>query len=362
MDQLGGESETVSSDGRKTSGAAVTAGTPTSAVAAVTAAARTRAVAPVTAATPTTSVAAVSAATPATSVTTITTGTRARANNVTSKTAATTATTAVTATATTARTTPGTSAKSATAVTADAVVPHVRERMPDVMQNPGWQERRRPKSVISEGLSVHEMLKVLQVGGTRVAPAVPMMRNGDDKDDEDEDENANEDAKDDNNIFLDSEDDVRGDVSDDDGAESSEAVSSEKGSSDASQLNESNEGDDEDEMDNNQSSQEVVTVSARTRDRSGVSKRVEKATTPKVSSNSFYIPATDKDEGTVIARLSAKPSTRAKGSARTTKVTAKAQKVSKARSPNEKPSTPKPKPNTTTKTTKAKGNGRQARK
>ena len=48
-------------------------------------------------------------------------------------------------------------------------------------------------------------------------------------------------------------------------------------------------------MDDNQSSQEVVTTSAVTRDRSGVTKRVEKASTQKVSSSTFYIPATDKE-------------------------------------------------------------------
>ena len=157
----------------------------------------------------------------------------------------------------------------------------VRQQKDNSIPDSTWRERRRPSSlaVNAEGMSVDEMLKLLQAGGTR-APIVGLKnRNPNQDNDEDDTEDVNNDE---NEVKLDTDSDNPEVVVEGGGSESSEAVPTENGSDELDEESNENEsesdevGEDGGDMESGNESAKVVSSSSITRAGSGVSKRVQK--------------------------------------------------------------------------------------
>ena len=251
-------------------------------------------------------------------------------------------------TATSAR---GRGAHSTTAAQPSASAPAATgsERQQNVSSNAAstWRERRQPSLLVEnrEGMSVDDMLKVLQTGRKR-APTLPsnnqLPKQGYGEDD------ADDLIVDENELKLDTDSDVHPEeVAEGGGSESCEAVPTENGSDESDDQYDTGQRDSDDDAggdkESDHESEKQVTSSSVTRSGCGPSKRVQKGNAGLVPSATFYV--SDKADKSARLQPSAHGPSRDKNSTRSTaKETAPKDPATKSKAKGSATPKPKPKP------------------
>jgi len=223
------------------------------------------------------------------------------------------------------------------------------ERQLNVSSNAAstWRERRQPSLLVEnrEGMSVDDMLKVLQTGRKR-APTLPsnnqLPKQGYGEDD------ADDLIVDENELKLDTDSDVHPEeVAEGGGSESCEAVPTENGSDESDDQYDTGQRDSDDDAggdkESDHESEKQVTSSSVTRSGCGPSKRVQKGNAGLVPSATFYV--SDKADKSARLQPSAHGPSRDKNSTRSTaKETAPKDPATKSKAKGSATPKPKPKP------------------